>query len=276
MQIKRIRFMMGCFVTVEASHPEIHAAEAATEAAFTEMKRIEKLLSKFSESSVTSQINRLAELRPVTVSEEVFDLLLTCKRISEETGGAFDVTLEPLTRLWQHAEKKNMPPTDEEIQCALSQTGSRHLMLDAHNKTVFFSRPGMQIDFGAAGKGYAIDCAVRVLREWGVTEAVVSSGSTIFYSGKTPTRFGIQDPANPRKILEMITLHNNAVSTSGQTERFVMIRGRKFGHIINPRTGYPAAAGIGSVSVVRDSAMDSDILSTAAYIQNSDGAAHAA
>lgn len=264
--VKRVRYLMGCFVEIQAAAQTEKAAAGAVEAAFREMKRIENLLSRFKPESVISQINRRASTRPLRIPDEVFSLLRLAKKYSELSDGFFDITTLPLTELWNKAENRNEIPSPEEIRQTLFSVGHVWIKLDEREKTVFFDRPGMGVDLGAMGKGYAVDRAMAVLRFHSIEEALLSTGSTIYYAGHKPAVFGTQDPENENRILTTFSLQNQAVSTSAQSERFWPIRGKRYGHILNPKTGFPATFDLLSASIVADSAMQSDILATASFV----------
>ncbi|MDP3921225.1 MAG: FAD:protein FMN transferase [Candidatus Omnitrophota bacterium] len=266
MKCARMRYLMGGLVEVEADADTRHAAVNAVETAFEELKRVEKLLSKFMPDSVVSRINRLASEEPVAVSPEVFNLLRESLRFSELTEGAFDITVNPLIELWNDACLKDRVPRPHAIREALFRTGHQHIRLDEADHTVFFERPDMEIDLGAIGKGYAVDRAVKILRGRGIRKAMVSTGSTIFCLDDTVSWFGVEHPLERGEIITSMPLRDNAVSTSANSERYQIIGGRRYGHMIDPASGYPVAGDLLSVSVVTTSAMIADVLSTSAFV----------
>ena len=263
--LRRMRYLMGCFIEVEISGLSQESADRAVEAAFEEMKRIEALLSKFSSESMVSSINDEASKKPVPLTEEVFNLIEKALKYSELTEGAFDMTVEPLTEIWKIAYRRGYIPSGYEIGIALDQVGYSNVVLNKAQKTIYFKKPGIKIDLGALGKGYAIDRAVTILREHGVQNAIVNAGSTIFCLGNE-ARFGIEHPIRLGEIADTVKLKDKAVSTSGDYERFYEIGGKKYGHIIHPKTGWPVETSLLSASLVGDSAMDCDILSTIYFI----------
>ncbi|PIQ85313.1 MAG: hypothetical protein COV74_09365 [Candidatus Omnitrophica bacterium CG11_big_fil_rev_8_21_14_0_20_45_26] len=262
--VKRMRYLMGGLIKIEVTGlPGCRALEAV-EAAFAEIKRIEQLLSRFIPTSVVTLINQKADIRPVHVSDEVFDLLMACREISFLSGGVFDVTTLPLTNFWQQAEQTQAKPHVKEIEEVKSQVGFKQMILDAHLKTVFFIKPGMKIDLGAIGKGYAVDRAIYVLRQQGVRHGFVNGGSTIAVIGQAP--FAVMHPLQPDKMVACINLSDNSLSTSGVYERFWSIKDSKYGHLIHPLTGYPVQTDLLSVSTVQETALLSDAFSTTAFI----------
>lgn len=262
---RQIRYLMGCFVEIEAQGENRFLSLNAVNAAFSEMKRIEKNLSRFLPDSVISNLNRMAAISPVEVQEEIFDLIERCVRYSELTGGAFDITASPFIELWNGAENHGRTPTHQEIDSASKAVGFQNLVLDRKNQSVYFSHPQMKLDLGAVGKGYAVDRAIELLRHHGIRKGLVNAGSTIYCFGGE-LRFGITDPMDPQSCITTVLLQDNAISTSATYERFYEIAGKKYGHIIHPKTGCPVEGEISSLSVISESAMESDILSTAFFV----------
>ncbi|MCB9799199.1 MAG: FAD:protein FMN transferase [Candidatus Omnitrophica bacterium] len=264
--LRRARYLMGCLVQMDVSCEDGQKGDEALEAAFTEIKRIEQQLSRFLPESEVSQMNAHAVEKPVRVSSEVFVLIQKAIIFSELTRGAFDVTSGGLTKMWQNAAKEGKIPDKEEIRCVLEATGSRFLQLDAFKETVTFTRPGLSMDFGAMGKGYAVDRAVQILKGHGINEALVTTGSTLYCLGDGSKSFGIVHPLKTDQFMTAVPVQNQALSTSAAYERFLRINGKKYGHILNPRTGIPVQGPLRSVSILSDSAMESDVLSTACYV----------
>lgn len=261
--IRRVHYLMGGPVEIEAAGVHSEQVRAAVRAAFMEIRRIEALLSRYREGSVISKINREAGRFFVPVPSEVIILLKACLQYSRMTQGAFDLTLLPLIRMWEEAGRAGRCPEDQEIREALNLTGWKRVHLDEERSRVFLEQPGCGLDPGAAGKGYAVDRALSVLREGGVTGAIVSTGSSIACLGQAPFLFGIRDPRRPEDILTSVRLSGGALATSGNTQRFHRIRNRKFGHVLNPVSGRPAESDLLSVTVTASCALEADILSTA-------------
>lgn len=264
--VRHIHYLMGCFMEIEASGEYREALRDTVQAAFQEMRRIESLLSKFLPDSLISFLNQFASVAPVPIPLEIFNLFQLCVHYSARTQGAFDITVAPLIDLWHSAAKRNQIPSQSEIREVSRSVGYRHLILNEERKTIFFARAGMKIDFGAVGKGYAIDRAAAILREGQVEHAVISAGSSIFRLGKSELWFGISDPFRPSKIITAVPLQNNALSTSANFEQFLSIEGKTFGHLIHPVTGYPESNGLASVTITANSAAVCDILSTATFL----------
>lgn len=264
--VKEMHYLMGCFIEIEVQSESREKAVRAVRDAFSEMKRVEEALSFFSESSITTLLNQEAMYGPVKVPEEVFYLIKECLRYSRLTRGAFDITSGSLSKLWKDAEKRQELPTSEEICARLYSVGSRYIELNEESRTVFFTRPGIMIDFGASGKGYAVDQVVKVLRKYGLKRAIVNAGSNIYHLSDDEDLFGITHPLKLDDILTTVSLKNNSVSTSANYERYFKIGDKRLGHLIDPRSGFPTQNKLLSVSILSESSMIGDILSTAVFI----------
>jgi thiamine biosynthesis lipoprotein len=237
--------------------------EAAVDSAFDEVRRLDELLSNYRPESEWSQVNRYAAERPVKVSPELFRLLSACAEFSRAGEGAFDITVGPLMKVWGFYKGSGHLPHRAEIQAAMAKVGYRHMLLDPASQTVRFDRPGVEMDPGGIGKGYAVDRMVDVLREKGVKIALVAgSGSSIYGMGSPPDepkgwRTEIKDPWGTSRPLAEVYLRDMSMSTSGSYEKFFRAEGRTYAHIMDPRTGYPAQGSV-SVSVVAPRTIDSE------------------
>lgn len=245
----------------------------AGEEALDEIERLEARLSLFQPSSEIARVNALGAREPVRVTPEVFGLLRRAKQLHEETEGAFDVTIAPLVRCWGFMGGSGNIPRQTDLEQARQSVGMTHLLLDPDKLTVRFARPGMMLDLGAIGKGYAIERAAEILREAGVADAFIHGGtSTVYALGKAPG-------GNPWKVaidgaeagweqevaLTTIELSDEAMSVSAPRGKHFESQGRVYGHILDPRSGMPAENAVLSAVVV-PSATDSDALSTALVI----------
>jgi thiamine biosynthesis lipoprotein len=183
--------------------------------------------------------------------------------VSRESEGAFDVAVGPLMKLWGFYKGSGRLPSPQEVSEVMSRVGYKHAHLDAERQTVFFDCAGVELDPGGIGKGYAVDCMVGVLRRRGFRTAfVAASDSTMFGMGASPEeprgwRVGIKYPRNRRSTVNEVFLKDASLSTSGITEKFFRAEGRVYGHIMDPRTGFPAGARE-SVSVIAPHAIDSE------------------
>jgi thiamine biosynthesis lipoprotein len=260
------RTAMACRFEVTLSGEHAVHLGAAREA-LAEADRVEELLTVFRETSEVSRLNALAATESVVASPELFALLRTAVRLHADTGGAFDPTSTPLLRTWGFLRRQGRLPTPEEIAGARAVVGLTHVELLEASREVRFGRLGVELSFGSIGKGYALDAMAEDLRRRGVPGALLSAG------GSSLVAFG-QDGGFPvdvrsRRVGEgplfRLDLRDAAQATSGAGEQFIEVEGRRYGHVIDPRTGWPAA-GVLSATAVADRAADADALSTAFLI----------
>ena len=252
-------------------------ADALFEAAFEEIERVEAVFSNYRPTSELSRINRQAASAPVVTDPEVFGLLERALSFSRMSGGAFDMTVGKLMKAWGFFRGAGRYPSEAELKRALEQTGWRSVRLDAAARTVRFAAPGIELDPGGIGKGYALDRVAAVLREAGVKAALLTSGSSSVYAlGAPPGKQGwpvrVPDPLDRARVLSTVALRDQSLSTSGNYEKFFRLGGRTYCHIMNPRTGHPVE-GMLQTTVIAAEATDSDALSTAVFVL---GPAHAA
>jgi len=264
----RQTFVMGTRGTVTIYGLPAEDAEAAASAAVREMHRIESVMSTWNEESEISRLNRDSRGGPVRVSGELFTLLEKAYRFSEITGGAFDVTARPIVRLWGFQGGEARLPSEAEIADSLSRVGWRKMILDAADTTVTLT-DGAGIDLAGIGKGYAVDRCARILMDRGAESALVDLGGNMFAIGSPPGRdawsIGIRDPEDPSGVIGKLLIRDEAVATSGNYENFVVIDGKRYGHIVDPRTGRTVDHVLG-VTVVAPSATASDALSTGLFV----------
>ena len=251
--------------------------EAASEEAFEEVRRIDRMLSNFLRTSEWSEVNRYAASRPLKVSAELFQLLSACVEYSRRSEGAFDISVGPLMKVWGFYNGSGRLPEAAEITGALSKVGYRNILLDPGGRTVRFARDGVELDPGGIGKGYAVDRVVDVLRRLGIASALVSaSGSSIYALGTPPGETGwkvkIRDPKNEAETVTEATLKNESMSTSGNYEKFFRADGKLYSHIMDPRTGYPAVGTL-SASVIAPLTLDSEAWAKPFYIHGREWAA---
>ncbi len=251
-------------ITVVSDNPE--RAEGAIDEAFKEIKRLEGIVNFYSEESELSLINRNAGIRPIKVSEDMLDILKKSIEVSDLTGGAFDVTTGPLTRLWDF--QKGIVPDEREIKNALKYVNYREIVIDERSHTVFLKRKGMLIDLGGIAKGYAADRAADILRKSGIRSFLIAIAGDIRAEGLKPDgkpwMIGIKHP-RAEGIIATLPLTDASISTSGDYERFFFINSKRYHHILNPFTGYPSSS-TGGVTVITDRGYLSDSLATAAFV----------
>lgn len=268
------RLSMGSVLTLTASTADGSAATAAFDAVFAEFARLEGLMSTWIPGSDVSRVNREAGVRPVAVSAEVRDVLETARKMSEWTGGKFDVTFGALAGLWRFDhDQNNVIPDMREVRRRLPLVDYRAIQIDDAAGTVFIPREGMSIHLGGIGKGYAIDRAAAILRARGLRDFMIQSGGDIYAGGLKdgkPWRLAIQDPRGPANhSFAELDLSDGTFSTSGDYERYFVRNGRRYHHILDPDTGLPAR-GTRSVTIVSDLAVLADGLSTGVFIMGPD------
>ena len=262
---------MATFARVTCLGKNQELCRTALDKAFGEMERIENLLSKFKESSDIYRVNNLGA-NPVKVSKETFEVIKKVKLFCEASDGVFDISISPLLELWGFYNKGKIRSevSDGVLREKLSLIGSDKIILDEDRYTVYFKIPGMAIDLGGVAKGYAVDKARDVMINLGVKNALINIGGEVYCLGQGNNRkgwsIGIQHPVRPDKIIAVINLKDKAVSTSGAYENFVELNGRRLGHIINPKTGYPVEGELVSVTVVADDCITTDALATAVFV----------
>ena len=250
---------------------------AAGEEAFNEIERLEGQLSLYRPSSEIARVNAWAAARPVKLSLPVFQLLRQAQQLSRETQGAFDITIAPLVRCWGFMGEGGRKPSAAEVEEARAKVGMEKLLLDDEDCAARFAVEGAMLDLGGIGKGYAIDCAAETLREAGVTSALLHGGtSTVYGLGSPPGteswKVAIDGPAG-RAPVAVIELYDSALSVSAAWGKSFAADGQTFGHVLDPRTGWPAAApGAAALAAVGlPSATETDAFSTALLVRGAEG-----
>jgi FAD:protein FMN transferase len=242
----------------------------AMDAAFARLAEIEARMTINRDDSEVIEVNKAAGLHPVKVTPDVFQVISRGLEFSAAGNGAFDITVAPLVKLWGIGTAAAHVPQPEQIKQALAKVSFRDLSLSARDSTVLLKRPGMGIDLGAIAKGYAADEVSRVLRERGVTSALINLGGNVLTMGKkgdgTPWRIGIQNPEEPRgSYLGIVSTEEMAVVTSGVYERFFEQGGKHYHHIMDTQTGYPVWNGLSEVTIVTKSSTTADGYSTLVF-----------
>jgi len=262
--VQRTVLLMGNRFDIGVVSSVKEQAEQAIEKSIAEIKRIEALLTTFSDDSQTNQINQNAGIMPVKVDKEVYALIERAQRISKLTQGAFDLSYGSLDKsFWNFDQKMTQLPSAEQALKAVGLIDYRNIVLE--EGTVFLSEKGMRIGFGGIGKGYAADRAKQVLQEEGFENGVVNASGDMNAWGVREDgqswKVGISNPDSPQEIMAEFDLQNAAVATSGNYEKFVWIDGVKYSHTIHPKTGFPIR-GIKSVTVFAPFAELADALTT--------------
>lgn len=255
---------MNTVMTHRAHGPH---GEEALEAARAETARLEGLLSRYIPHSEIGRLNRAAGTGSVSVSSETHAVLTRARDFSRRFRGFFDITIGPVVDLWREAKAEGEPAADGRIRQALPLVNQGDLLLDPTRRTARLRRRGQSIDLGGIGKGYASDRILDIFRRYGVTSAFTNLGGNVAALGEkpdgSPWQVGIRHPRRQDRLIGAVAVRDRSVVTSGDDQRFfVDSGGRRWHHILDPMTGYPVDAGLMSVTVVAESGMDADALST--------------
>jgi len=239
--------------------------------AFAALREVEDILSIYREDSRVSELNRLAAGEAVTVDFHTFEILRKAIEFNRLTRRAFDITVSPVLELWGFGRnKERRVPGEDELKKTLNLVGTDKILLDEEARTVRFELPGVKIDLGGIAKGYAVDQAVNSLKNAGVKAALVNAGGDIYALGKKGKGgwvTGIRHPRRRGRILARIKLVNKAIATSGDYEKYFILAGQRYSHIIDPKTGYPAKQNFPmSVTVLAEDCITADALATAVFV----------
>jgi thiamine biosynthesis lipoprotein len=237
--------------------------------AFDEVTRIEHLISDWIPTTQISKVNQQAGIAAVKVDLEVFELVERALKISKLTDGAFDISYASMDKIWKFDGSMKTMPTEEAIKKSVAKVGYEHILLDANNTTIFLEKEGMKLGLGGIGQGYIADKIKALLQKNGCTSGLVNVSGDINTWGKQPNgadwSVGIVNPMNKNKVFATFPLYDSAVETSGSYEKYVTFNGKRYSHIIDPRTGYPAT-GIVSVSVFAKQTELADALATGIFV----------
>ncbi len=245
--------------------------------ALDNLDSLEEMMTTFCPESEMSRINASAAQSPQPVSAALFDLFTEGLHLYEITDGAFDMTAGPLSRVWGFHRRKGRLPEDAELRQAIASVGSNHIELDRDNQTIFFRQPGLEIDLGAIGKGYALDYSARQLIDnyvdhflfHGGNSSVLTRGSDDLADPESRWQIGLPHPLKPDVRLGQMTIDNCALGTSGSARQFFYHRGRRYGHVLDPRTGRPVE-NILAVTILAPTATLADALATALFVMGPD------
>ena len=237
--------------------------------AITEVRRIENLISDWIPTSQISKVNHNAGISPTKVDKEVYDLVDRATKISKLTSGAFDISYASMDRIWKFDGSMKEMPTPEEIRKSVEKVGYQNIILNPKDTTIFLKNKGMKLGLGGIGQGYIADKIKVLLQEKGCSSGLVNVSGDINTWGKQPNgnlwTVGIVNPMNKNKVFATFPLDDSAVETSGSYEKYVTFNGKRYSHIIDPRTGYPAT-GIISVSVFAKQTEIADALATGIFV----------
>ncbi|MEW6244450.1 MAG: FAD:protein FMN transferase [Bacillota bacterium] len=263
-------FIMDTVVTIRAYGKR---APQAVQAAFAEMRKIEALASAYISGSDVWKVNN-SPGQMIEVSADTLAIIQLAQQVSEQTDGAFDISVFPLVQLWGIGKKDEYVPTESEVAAVVASVDFRKIRIDADKLLVGIPEGGMGIDLGGVAKGYAADRAAAVLAEHGIKHALINAGGNVVVMGGKPDgslwRVGIQDPRDPNGYIAVVRMNTGTVVTSGDYERYFIKDGKRYHHIFDPRTGQPAAAGVIAVSVTAPTSAQADAYSTALFVMGVD------
>lgn len=256
----RSEFLLGTVVEVTA------ADKRAFDIVFDEISRIENLMSIYKPESEISRLNLYGRLK---ASREVKGIIEQAKKFFYESEGAFDITVAPVVDLWKEAIKTEKLPDKRSLAKARKLVGSEKIIIDEEISEIKFLNKGMKIDLGGIAKGYAIDSALRKLKQNGINSCLINAGGDIYCLGRKARqlwRIGLQHPREPYEFIKYLELEDKAVATSADYEQYFILDNRRFSHIINPKTGYPAETDVISVTVISPDSLSADALATAIFV----------
>lgn len=262
--------IMGTWIEISLYGSKNKVEQAMTDAR-SAIRLVNNICSRFDENSELERLNKNASKKPFKCSKILWDVLWKSKKFYEISNGSFDVTITPLMKLWGFYRKINKVPTKEQIKKITDRLGMNKVVFDKQNKTVFFKNSDIEIDLGGIVKGYAVDLACKAIIKDGIDAGVVNVGGNIRCLPKSPPGrefyiIGIRDPFQKNKLMNgIIKIKDLSLSTSGDYEQYIVIGGKRFTHIINPKTGYPVK-GMAAVTVLCQSALDADALSTIFFL----------
>lgn len=262
---------MGTILSLELAAADRERAQRIIEECWSEAERLERIFSRYRPDSELSRLNREAGNRPVPVSGEMLEVIGRALEISRLTGGAFDVTVGPLMEIWGFFPKREgRAPSREEIRSVLGRVGWEKIEIDLEARTVRFLVPGLEIDLGGLAKGYVVDRLAAILAGEGFRGALVNAGGDIYGLGAHPAgrgwRIGVEHPRREGEVLTVLELEDRAVATSGDYRNYFILRQHRYSHIIDPRTGEPAATGVVESTVLAPDCLTADGLATALFV----------
>jgi len=270
------QFLMDTLITIKVYGHNPETLKKAVAEAYAEIRRIAELADGFPpigtpawKSSDVCRINDQAGRQAVRVDDDILTMLALAQKYHQLSEGAFDVTVGPLMELWGFGGNNPRVPEPGRVQAALALVGSDKLVLNEQDRTAFLRQPGMKLDLGAIAKGYATEKALRILKDNGIESALIDAGGNIRTLGRNPDdapwKIGIKDPRAADAIVAVLQLEDAAAVTSGDYYRYFEDSGKRYHHILDPRSGYPATAHMTATVVAKDAGL-ADILSTAFFV----------
>ncbi|MCL1669661.1 FAD:protein FMN transferase [Elizabethkingia ursingii] len=270
-QVQRSRLvtLMGSRFQITLVDKDSISAEQNIDKAIAEITRIENLISEWRPETQISQVNQNAGIKPIKVDKEVFDLTKKGIYFSKLTDGAFDISIVAMDKIWKFDDSMDELPSEQAIKESVRHVGYQNIILDSINSTIFLKNPGMKIGFGSIGKGYAADKTRDLMKSMGVKAGIIDASGDISTWGTQPDgkpwAIGINNPFNDHKMAAILYFKENAVTTSGSYEKYAEIHGKRYSHIMNPKTGYPST-GLTSVTITGPNATMANGFSTSVMV----------
>ncbi|BBQ06891.1 FAD:protein FMN transferase [Elizabethkingia anophelis] len=270
-QVQRSRLitLMGSRFQITLVDKDSISAERNIDKAVAEITRIENLISEWRPETQISQVNQNAGIKPIKVDREVFDLTKKGLYFSKLTDGAFDISIVAMDKIWKFDDSMDELPSEQAIKESVRNVGYRNIILDSTNSTIFLRNPGMKIGFGSIGKGYAADKTRDLMKSMGVKAGIIDASGDISTWGTQPDgkpwAIGINNPFNDHKMAAILYFKENSVTTSGSYEKYAEIHGKRYSHIMNPKTGYPST-GLTSVTITGPNATMANGFSTSVMV----------
>jgi len=266
--VRRARPAMGTLVGVAARGEDGNTLERTIHRVFEEIERLEGILSEWRQDSAVSRVNLAAGEEPVRVPTELIEILAVACEMSRSTNGAFDATWAPLADVWAIGEPSFRPPGADAIATARRLVDYRDVVLDQRRQTAFLRRRGMRLGLGGIAKAYIAERAADFAVASGVNHILIDAGGDVVARGRNgerPWTIGVRDPSSPARLLATVGIEDEVVTTSGDYEHFVFVDGRRYHHLLDPRTGRPASASR-SATVIAPRGALAEALSTALFV----------
>ena len=263
------RELLGTLVKISVYDNGDHV-KGAVEEGFAAMQKVQDTMNRFDPGSELAALNGKAGAGWTEVSDGLLHVIRSSVRYSKETEGAFDVTVLPLMGLWDFNAEEPKAPSQTHVDAMLRLVGSDRIVVDDERKKILLPITGMGVDLGAIAKGYAVDRAVAALERGGIGSGMVVGGGNIAFVGLPPGRphwnIGVRHPRDKTSEVGVIHVASGAVATSGEYEKYVILNGKRYSHIIDPKTGWPVESNVASVSILAPTAEEADALSTAVFV----------
>lgn len=262
--------LMGSRFDITIVHESDEKAETYIDTAVAEIERIENTISEWRTQTEISKVNENAGIKPVKVSKELLDLTERALYFSKISDGAFDISFASADKIWKFDGSMTELPSADKVAASVKRIGYKNIRINRKNSTLYLRKKGMKIGFGSTGKGYAADKTKELLVAKGIPAGIINASGDLNSWGAqpdgTPWTAAISNPLDKSKVFAILSLdRHTAVVTSGNYEKFAMIGGKRYSHIINPKTGYPAS-GLASVTILADSAEKANGFSTAIMV----------